>query len=395
MEARPFLCDLGIITVHGSGKAVNLAGILHLGGCPLKRERIGNADYLLARAASVDHPSRPDPLDRDGNRVTALLADASDQIAGSVARAISRYGRSRIAVLVGSTDNGAEQSRAAVAQRSSTVHFPEGYSLDRQSADLAPKYLSERLGLHGMSLAVSTACASGATAIARARDLIAAGLCDAAVAGGADIVSDSVAMGFFALEAISTRRCNPFSRNRDGINLGEGAALFLLSRDPLDGSCPRVLGIGESSDAYHMTAPDPAGGGAVRTMAEALRDSGLAASDIDYLNLHGTGTKLNDSMEASAVLAVLGAAVPLSSTKPFVGHTLGAAGAIELGFCWLLLSPLNSEGRLPPHVWDGEADESLPRLSFVGPDTRNERLRICMSNSFAFGGVDVSLIIGG
>ena len=244
-------------------------------------------------------------------------------------------------------------------------------------------------------MAVSTACASAATAIARARDLIACGICDAAVAGGADIVSDSVALGFLALEAVSSERCQPFSRNRRGITLGEGAAIFLVCREDLGGEGIRLLGVGEACDAHHLTAPDPEGEGACAAMSMALRDASLGSADIDYLNLHGTGTELNDAMESKAVARVFGpGGVSASSTKGAVGHTLGAAGAVELGFCWLALSSLNRTSLLPPQVWDGEADDSLPRLDLVGPGRASGRLRSCMSVSFAFGGVDAAAIIG-
>ena len=212
------------------------------------------------------------------------------------------------------------------------------------------------------------------------------------LAGGADSLCRSTQAGFTALEAVSPERCNPFSKNRKGINLGEGAALFLVTRE---GRGPRLLGGGESSDAHHVSAPQPEGLGAAASMRQALASSGLRADQIDYLNLHGTATTLNDAMEALAVAAVLGGAVPCSSTKPLTGHALGAAGALEAAFCWLLLSEANSEGRLPPHIWDGEADEKLPRLAFVAKDGRlGRRLNNAMSNSFGFGGSNASVILG-
>src|SRR5690606_23823073 len=150
------------------------------------------------------------------------------------------------------------------------------------------------------------------------------------------------------------RPCNPFSRNRNGINLGEGAACFILSRES---GAVQLAGIGESSDAYHISAPDPLGRGATQAMQRALGSAGLEPAGIDYINLHGTGTTQNDAMEALAVNTIFGPEVPCSSTKPLTGHALAAAGAIEALFCWLLLQ--RSDARLPPHVWDGEADPAL------------------------------------
>jgi 3-oxoacyl-[acyl-carrier-protein] synthase-1 len=272
--------------------------------------------------------------------------------------------------------------------------FPDGYSLLQTQVHLAARFVSDYLGLASIAAAVSTACASSASAIATARNLIELGICRAAVVGGADIVSESVLYGFQSLEAVDLGRCNPFSRNRRGINLGEGAALFILAPEPLDGESIRLLGAGETSDAYHMTAPAPGGEGAQRAMRAAMEEAGVLPADVDYLNLHGTGTLLNDSMESKAVHAVFADGVPCSSTKSMVGHTLGAAGAMELGFCWLALSAANKMRELPPHLWDGEPDPALPALDLVEEHGRAARLRICMSNSFAFGGCNVSIVIG-
>jgi 3-oxoacyl-[acyl-carrier-protein] synthase-1 len=178
------------------------------------------------------------------------------------------------------------------------------------------------------------------------------------------------------------------SVNRAGINIGEGAAVFLLSRQA---EGVEFLGAGESSDAYHISAPDPTGHGAELALRNALKQAGLHPSELGYVNLHGTGTPKNDSMEAQLCHRLFEGQVPLSSTKPWIGHTLGAAGAQEAALCFLALSPLNTERRLPPHLWDGAQDPALPVLPLVsGP----EKLKapICMSNSFAFGGNNVSLI---
>jgi len=171
----------------------------------------------------------------------------------------------------------------------------------------------------------------------------------------------------------------------------------------LANNCPvALLGWGESADASHMTAPLADGSGAFRAMKEALAFAGLDASQIDYVNLHGTGTRLNDSMEAKAVAQVFGslaAAVPASSTKPMTGHTLGASSAVELAACWLSIvnndKKSSAEIKLPLHVYDGNYDPELPRLNLIGPETKfNKRINVCMSNSFGFGGCNVSLIIG-
>ena len=184
------------------------------------------------------------------------------------------------------------------------------------------------------------------------------------------------------------------SRNRRGLTLGEGAALFLLTRD---GAGIELLGVGESSDAYHMSAPDPDGRGAESAMRSALEDARLAPEDVCYLNLHGTGTPQNDAMESRAVVRVFGEALPCSSTKPLVGHALGAASALEAAFCWLALERVRDGWlTLPPHVFDGERDPELPSLHLVGV---SEAIPVgphvvVASNSFGFGGSNCTLLLG-
>jgi 3-oxoacyl-[acyl-carrier-protein] synthase-1 len=222
-----------------------------------------------------------------------------------------------------------------------------------------------------------------------ARKLLDQGLCDAVLVGGVDALCRLTVCGFSALESTSAEVSQPMSRNRRGINIGEGAALFLMSGTA---SAVELLGAGESSDAHHISAPHPEGLGAEAAMRAALKDAGLAADAVDYLNLHATATPKNDEMESRAVARVFTAGVAASGTKPMTGHTLGAAGAIELAFCWLALR----DGRLPPHVWDGEADPALPRLDLVARERRFARpaARVCMSNSFAFGGSNACLLAG-
>jgi len=250
-------------------------------------------------------------------------------------------------------------------------------------------FLARYLGLRGPAYTVSTACTSSAKAFASARGLLRHDLCDAVLVGGVDSLCRLTINGFTALESTTTALSNPMSRNRCGINIGEGAALFLLTRDE---AAVELLGIGESSDAHHISAPHPAGSGAEAAMRAALADAGLPASAVDYLNLHATATPRNDEMESRAVARVFPQGVAASGTKPLTGHTLGAAGATELAFCWLALR----DGRLPPHLWDGVVDPELPRLDLIGGERHFARTRgrVCMSNSFAFGGSNASLLIG-
>jgi 3-oxoacyl-[acyl-carrier-protein] synthase-1 len=379
-----YLSALGIVNSLGAGKGPVREALLRGESSGLRPWGYGAGEFYAARALPPGSAREIRPPYR--NRVNALLAGACDQLQPGLEEALRRWGRGQLAVLVGSTDNGSEQVGAALARRRQSGAFPGDWSLLQMQAHLPARFVADYLGLGGLCACVSTACASSASALAAARNLLELGACRAAVVGGADIVSESVLRGFHALEAVDPGRCNPFSRNRRGINLGEGAALFILSPEPLGGEEIRLLGVGECSDAWHMTAPSPEGTGAQRAMRLALADAGLPPERIDYLNLHGTGTSLNDSMESKAVRAVFPGGVPCSSSKSMVGHTLGAAGATELAFCWLALGAENRLRELPPHLWDGQADPELPALDLAAPGRRAGRLEVCMSNSFAFGG---------
>ena len=210
------------------------------------------------------------------------------------------------------------------------------------------------------------------------------------VVGGCDSLCKLTVNGFDALGSMSPEICNPFSINRDGINVGEGAALFLMTRDE---AAIRVVGTGESSDAYHMSAPEPSGKGAELAIRQALKSANAEPGDIGYINLHGTATVKNDEMESCVVKRIFGDEIPCSSTKSQIGHTLGAAGAQEIGLCWLLLDKLNSRRQLPRHLWDGEADPAIDSIRLTGADACWDR-DLFMSNSFAFGGSNVSVVIG-
>ena len=323
----------------------------------------------------------------------ALMDDAIAQIQGSIEPVKSKYGADRVGVFVGSCDNGTDYSLPAHKQFFETGSFPADYSFSYQKADFPAAYIQKKLGLRGFAATCATACASSASALIKASQLITAGFCDAAVVGGVDIASVMVLSGFGALEAVSPGISNPFSRNRDGITLGDGAAFFVISRDNLWNSGIQLLGWGESSDANHITAPEASGAQAAVAIRKALDKAGLKPSDIDYINLHGTGTRLNDLMESRAVAKNFGSDMPpVSSTKPVTGHTLGAAGALELSICYSLITA--ADGKLPPMRWDGQNDDELEPLNFVEKEKTYNRISTCMSNTFGFGGCNVSLIIG-
>jgi 3-oxoacyl-[acyl-carrier-protein] synthase-1 len=264
---------------------------------------------------------------------------------------------------------------------------PQDYTQYFHSASFSAELIALKFGVSGPAFTVTTACASGASAIMRGAELIQAGYCDAVIAGGADAVTDYILAGFHSLEVLSDDLSNPFSKNRKGINLGEGAAFFLLEAEKNSGV--ELLGAGESVDAYHMTAPTEDGIGPANAMKAALIDARIDSGQIGYVNFHGTGTVLNDRTEALAMNTMFNGSPPqASSTKPITGHTLGAAGALEAAICWMVLDERRG---LPVHCWDGIMDEEIPISPVRSPG--QEKPSICMSNSFGFGGCNASLIL--
>lgn len=363
---------------------------------------VETASHVTFTAARIDENLIKKTNDEYDMRIIQIEDDALAQIADYVESAKNKYGADRIAVCVGSCDNGSALSLEAHKKYFADGAFPAGYTLVEQSAQYPALYAAKKFSVTGPVIGLATACSSSAGAFVKASELIRAGFADAAIVGGADVASDTVLLGFNSLGAVASGKTNPFSKNRCGITLGEGAAFFVLSKEPLavsgnnvqtdDAPAIELLGTGESSDASHMTAPLADGSGAKKAMEDALKNAGLIPSQIDYVNLHGTGTPLNDSMESKATAAVFGErGVKASTTKPLTGHTLGAAGAVELAVCWMAIM----KNKLPVQVWDGERDPEIPELDFVTQKNNNgAHVRICMSNSFAFGGCNTSLIIG-
>ena len=345
-------------------------------------------------AARIDENTLAPSTGRFDMKIIRIEEAALKQIENIIEKAKAKYGEKRIAVCVGSCDNGTEFSIAGHKKYFENGAFPEDYTIEMQGADYVSSFIAEKYGLTGPVCTFSTACSSSAGALIKAAELIKSGICDAAIAGGIDIASDTTLVGFASLEAVSENITNPFSKNRSGITLGDGAAFFVLSKEPLDESVPEIclLGYGESCDAHHMTSPDPSGTGAKKAIEKALLSAKIKPEKVDYINLHGTGTKFNDSMEAKAVDAVFGTyKVPCSTTKPITGHTLGAAGALELAICFAAIT----NNLLPPQIWDGVFDEEMPELNFVNKNNNLHQVKICLSNSFAFGGANACLVIAG
>lgn len=322
------------------------------------------------------------------NRVLKYLIDKLD---------LSGFEKDEIGIVIGTTNSGIQEF-----EDSENKHYAE--------LGNPAEFLKWYLGTKNYAASVSTACTSGTKAFSTAVKLLQNDVCKVVIAGGIDTLAAMPSYGFHALEVLSHEKSNPFSKNRDGISLGEGGALFVLTKDVKMQKCLDVrsitnvgrickseneivalLGIGETSDAYHSATPDPEGVQAVRAIQLALDDAGLKAEDIDYINLHGTGTVSNDLMEANAIYKVFGDNVPASSTKPFTGHCLGAAASIEAFICYQILK---GERNLPIHKYDNEYDENLPKINLVNSNTENKKINTCMSTSFGFGGTNAVVIMG-
>ena len=322
------------------------------------------------------------------NRVLKYLVDKLD---------LSRFEKDEIGIVIGTTNSGIQEFEDFENKHYAELGNPA-------------EFLKWYLGTKNYAASVSTACTSGTKAFSTAVKLLQNDVCKVVIAGGIDTLAAMPSYGFHALEVLSHEKSNPFSKNRDGISLGEGGALFVLTKDvkmqkcldvksitnvgricKFDNENVALLGIGETSDAYHSATPDPDGVQAVRAIQLALDDAGLKAEDIDYINLHGTGTVSNDLMEANAIYKVFGDNVPASSTKPFTGHCLGAAASIEAFICYQILK---GERNLPIHKYDNEYDENLPKINLVNSNTENKKINTCMSTSFGFGGTNAVVIMG-
>jgi len=361
----------------------------------LGRQKLRTIDDLVpVGRVEADMPKMPDHLFRFNCRNHALALMAYRQIEAQVDSVIDRFGPNRTAVIVGSSTSGLDATELAYFNWKRTGEIPEGYNFTYQhDMGSIARFLSELSGAKGPTYTLSTACSSSAKVFAAAKGLLDLGVCDAVITGGVDALCHLTLDGFESLGSLSRKVSNPMSVNRDGLNIGEGAALFILTRTP---SQINLVGVGESCDAYHMSAPHPDGSGAEAAMVAALEDADLKPSDLSYLNLHGTGTPLNDRMEAKAVHRIFDA-IACSSTKPLVGHALGVAGAMEVGFCWQILkAAAQAPTPLPPHVWDGAKDREIPEIDLVTENHGSiEGSGHClMSNSFAFGGNNCSVIIG-
>lgn len=388
-----YLQEMGLVNALGSTPqqvAANLfAGNRKLVSCDWVP---GNTTCVAEVSAELC--AMPPELAPYGSRNLALALTAATPLMSAVNAHKKRYGASRIAVIAGTSTSGIAEGEKAVAEFIKTGQRPLSYHYRQQEIGMLAQHMAQFFDVSGLAYTISTACSSSAHALGSACRLIRAGLADVVIAGGADSLCRLTVNGFAALESLDDGPSNPMSRNRRGINIGEAAAFFVISREPGVENIA-LLGVGASSDAHHISAPDPAGAGARAAIMSALDQAGVTPGEIGYVNLHGTGTPLNDAMESSVIAGLFPHLPWCSSSKGQLGHTLGAAGATEAALCWLALSRHNPDRLLPPHCWDGEVDPALASVRLVDKHARlPEGRRIMLSNSFAFGGNNAAVVMG-
>jgi len=350
-----------------------------------------NLKTYIGRVAGLEEVRLPENLSEFSCRNNSLvyLGLQQDSFSGAVLMAREKYGADRIAVFLGTSTSGIQQTEWAYSQLDKDNHLPKDYLYTKTHnvfslADFVQHYFK----LKGVAQVISTACSSSAKVFASASRHIEAGFCDAAIVGGVDSLCLSTLYGFNSLQLISEQLCTPWGKERSGINIGEAAGFALLerSKNHKDEIC--LLGYGESSDAYHMSTPHPEGRGAAQAMQAALRSADVDVKDIDYINLHGTATQSNDNAEDNAVMSVFGLATPASSTKGWTGHTLGAAGITEIIFSCLAIE----NNFLPINLNTIDIDPAT-KINIIGK-VKEQTVNKVVSNSFGFGGSNCSLLIG-
>ncbi|MCC2632336.1 MAG: fabB [Ramlibacter sp.] len=383
-----------LTTALGAGLAAHLEALRaqRCGLVPCAFEDVEMPGWI-GRAAGVEDVALPAALsdwDCRNNRL-AWLALQQDGFVQAVQAARERWGAHRVAVLLGTSTSGILETERAYARRDEGGALPPDFRYEKthSTASLA-RFVADALGVTGPSWIVSTACSSSAKVFGDAARLIEAGWIDAAVVGGVDSLCLTTLYGFQSLQLFNADICRPYDAQRSGVSLGEGAAFSLLQREPVPGEAPlaRLLGVGESSDAHHMSSPHPEGELAAAAMRQALAGAGITPAQVDYINLHGTGTPSNDAAEDKAVLSVFGQQVPCSSTKGATGHTLGAAGGVEAVISLLAIR----HGLMPGGLNVRERDPAL-HANYLQAN-REQSVRCVLSNSFGFGGSNASLVLG-
>lgn len=377
-----------LVTCLGRGRAVHL-GAMREGRSGLAPAEIANLPFecyvgAVADLDTLDFPPQTAAYDNRANRL-ALAALQTDEFDTAVTAMRERWGADRCGVVLGTSTSGIEMLESVYRDRDEGAALPADYSMrhhDNHQAVAA--FLQEHLGLTGPSYTVSTACSSSSKSLIDAVQLIETGICDAVLTGGIDCLCLTSLNGFESLQLVSRKPCRPCDADRDGLSIGEASALMIVERADTG---IRLSGFGETSDGVNMSTPPEDGAGAAAAMQTALDTAGLSADQIGYVNLHGTATRINDAAETKAVASVLGNAVPVSSLKGAIGHTLGAAGAAEIALCLIALE----EGVVPPNTGLETIDPDI--AVNVIAQSQQADLSHVLSNAFGFGGNNCAVVL--
>ena len=368
-----------------------IASALSTAHAPGMQEQAGyliSGQSLMLGTVLGELPALPEHLSAHNSRNNALLLSTLHEIAAQVQAVLAQVGPERFGIVMGTSTSGLDEADHKVSgQDQGQWQYP------MQELGDPARFLQRYLKTTGPAYTISTACSSSARALISACRMLTSGMCAAVLCGGADTLCRMPINGFNALELVSDELCAPFAQERKGITIGEGAGLMLLTTDQ---NTPRtsklsVVGYGESSDAYHVSAPEPEGKGAEAAMHMALTQAGLTPTDLGYVNLHGTASKMNDQAEATVMHRLCGPQTPCSSTKYLTGHTLGASGIVELCLCALTLErdlPL-----VPQDFSTNHLDPTLPEFGLITQKGQHLKRPYVMSNAFAFGGNNTSVIL--
>ncbi|HYM34893.1 MAG TPA: beta-ketoacyl-[acyl-carrier-protein] synthase family protein [Steroidobacteraceae bacterium] len=378
-----------VTSALGAGCAVHADALLsERGGLKKIAFDTNTLDCYLGEVANFNTPLQREWSEWEcRNNRLAEFGLQQDEFAAAAIRCRERYGAHRVGVFIGTSTSGVQHTELAYRERDALANKLPDWFHHRTTQNIfsIADFVAQRLKITGPRFAISTACSSSAKVFAAARRAIATGSCDAAIVGGVDSLCLTTLYGFNSLQLIAGDVCRPADRARNGISIGEAAGFALL--DPNADAPFALLGYGETSDAFHMSSPDPEGRGAAAAMRAALACANLDARDVDYINLHGTGTVANDQAESRAICSVFGAS-PCSSTKGWTGHTLGAAGIVEAVVSLLCIQ----HGMLPRSLNTREKDPAIEAAILL--TSRRAKVRRVMSNSFGFGGSNCSLLFG-
>lgn len=391
-----------VSTALGMGREANLRRLLEgeTGLSPCNFQGAEELDTWVGEVSGLEDVSLPSALkkyDCRNNRL-AYAGIQQDGMLEAIEASIQKYGAERVAVILGTSTSGILQLELAYQARKEGECLPEWYNCQStHDTHSVSDFVSRLTGSRGIAFTVSTACSSSAKVFASAHRAIESGICDAVIVGGVDSLCLTTLHGFNSLQLVSSQKCKPCDSDRDGISIGESAGFALVEKyqpdgNKEDGEALLLKGYGESSDAYHMSSPHPEGKGAYIAMEKALEKAGLKSGEIDYINLHGTGTKANDLAESRAISRLFGKQAPCSSTKGWTGHTLGACGITEISFSLMTIEENFLPGNLNLESLDSQIEARILKENVT--NDKSMTINNAASNSFGFGGSNCCVVVG-